>query len=133
MRTFLLCLSVLLLAAPASGLVKACDQAMKDAGECNTLGASVMIFEIDPAMETDLVDSVGEQFAYPNIVCAPADVAAGRCSGGQLGLTVITPETKKQFAARMISNLLALRVYNRRVLAAEQAARAAVPLPTPPQ
>lgn len=128
--TLIFSILVMLAAAPSRAIVVACDAASQASGYC-TPPEKLLCYGVDPAWLAKLVADVNEQFGYPTITCAPADVAAARCTSGQLGMAVTTPETAEQFANRMFGVLLALRVYERdkRIAAATAAASVTVPQP----
>jgi hypothetical protein len=121
-------LAALFFALPSHAAIKTCNAARISAGDCVS-GDTIVLFAIPTAVLLELADDIAEQYGWPSITCAQADVTAGRCSAGQLGSVVTTPESKNNFANRMISEELRRRVHNRRKRLAAAAAEAAAAQP----
>jgi hypothetical protein len=129
-RIIILCaaLSALLFVLPGHGAIKTCNASRISAGDCAS-GDTIILYAIPTTVLLELADDIAEQYGWPSITCAQADVTAGRCSAGQLGSVVTTPETKNNFANRMISEELRRRVHNRRKRLAAAAAEAGAAQP----
>jgi hypothetical protein len=133
MRRTLCCLAFLLVAAaPAWPAVKACNASRVSAGDCTSAGTqTILLFAFATADLLELADEIAEQYGWPTITCTAADVAASpvRCTSGQLGQVVTTPETKTQFGNRMLTEEFRRRIHNRRKRLAAASAEAGAPLP----
>lgn len=128
MRRILL-LAVLLAAVsvPARPAVKACNAARVSAGDCTSAGTqTILLFAFATADLVELADDLAELHGWPTIVCTAADVAASpaRCTSGQLGQVVTTPETRTQFGNRMLTEEFRRRISARRKRLAAAAAEA---------
>jgi hypothetical protein len=133
MRRTLCCLAFLLAAAaPSWPAVRTCNASRVSAGDCTSAGTqTILLFAFATADLLELADELAEQYGWPTITCAAADVAASpaRCTSGQLGQVVTTPETKTQFGNRMLTEEFRRRILTRRKRLAAAAAEAAAAQP----
>lgn len=117
---------VVLAATPAAAASRTCTSQMVLSGLCASTNQILLGWAVPPGIAAELEAEMCERFGYPMIPCAAPDVAAGRCTSGQLGQTVPTPETRGAFAQRMLGEMLRNLVRERRVRTAQDAARAGV-------
>lgn len=132
-RILLLAILLAAVAMPARPAVKTCTAARITAGDCPGTGGpfTIILFAFPTADLLELADEIAEQYGWPTIVCTAADVAAApsRCTSGQLGQVVTTPETKTQFGNRMLSEEFRRRIFSRRKRLAAATAEAAATNP----
>ncbi|HEY3492597.1 MAG TPA: hypothetical protein VGK43_06570 [Solirubrobacterales bacterium] len=127
---FVIALVLAALALPSHGAIKACNASRVSAGDCTSAGTqTILLYAFETTVLVEFADELAELYGWPTIVCTSADVTAGRCSSGQLGQAVTTPETKNQFANRMLSEEIRRRVHNRRKRLAAAAAEAGATQP----
>ena len=135
MRRIILSLVFLLVAvaAPARPAVKACNASRVTAGDCPGTGGpfTILLFAFPTTDLVELADEIAEQYGWPTITCTAADVSATspRCTSGQLGQVVTTPETKTQFGNRMLTEEFRRRILTRRKRLAAAAAEAGATQP----
>lgn len=101
----------------ASAAVKPCNASRVTAGDCtNASTQTILLYAIPTADLLEFADDLAELYGWPTITCTAADVAASpaRCSAGQIGQPVTTPETKTAFANRMLGEEIRRRVFQRR-------------------
>ena len=121
---------VLLQAFPAQAAVKACNASRVTAGDCtNASTQTILLYALPTADLVEFGDELAESYGWPTITCVAADVTAGRCSAGQLGQAVTTPETKTAFANRMLGAEIQRRILNRRKRLAATSAESAAATP----
>ncbi len=134
MRRITLLLVILAFAGvlPARPAVKACTAARVTAGDCSSTSTqTILLFAFSTAELLELADDVADAYGWPTITCTAADVAAtpSRCTSGQIGQVVTTPETKTQFGNRMLAEEFRRRIAARRKRLAAAAAEAGTAQP----
>lgn len=119
------------LALPAHAAIKTCNAARISAGDCAATSQTILLYAIDTSLLVEFADDLAEQYGWPTITCTAADVAASpaRCTAGQIGQSVTTPETKNQFANRMLGEEIRRRIHNRRKRLAATAAESGAAQP----
>jgi hypothetical protein len=130
-RTAAVLLFLALAALPLGAATKTCNASRISAGDCAATSQTILLYALDTSFLLELADDLAELYGWPIIVCTAADVAASpaRCSAGQIGQSVTTPETKNAFASRMLSEELRRRVHNRRKRLAATAAESGAAQP----
>lgn len=129
---FLVALALVALAARSDAAIKACNASRVTAGDCTSAGTqTILMYAIDTTVLVEFADDLAEFYGWPTIICTAADAAASpaRCSAGQIGQAVTTPETKNQFANRMLGEEIRRRIHNRRKRLAATSAEAGATQP----
>jgi hypothetical protein len=127
---FLFALALAAVAARSDAAIKARNASRVTVGDCTSAGTqTILLYAFDTTVLQDFADDLAELYGYPTIVCQSADVTAGRCTSGQIGQAVTTPESKNAFANWMLSEEFRRRIHNRRKRLAASAAEAGATQP----
>jgi hypothetical protein len=118
-------------ASPSQAAIKACNASRISAGDCAATSQTIILFAFPTAELVELADDIAELYGWPTIICTAADAAASpaRCTAGQIGQPVTTPESKNAFANRMLGEEIRRRIHNRRKRLAATSAEAAATQP----